>query len=159
MADNANPWAVAAARGRISANEALRQLRAEGNGIRRQDFLTLVREIRGQLEAQSLGYDRRGDRRPYRREIQFFFGASVTGFVQYIDVWVKSHETGEVYPRPYGLRTDELMTHDDAVATALDRYSEHADKYGESILGASYMATYEYIPGLPPTNPLSDLAA
>lgn len=142
MANNVNPWAVAAARGRMSANEALQQARAGGSGIRRQDFLTLVREIRGELESRTVGYDRRGDRRPYQREIGLFYGGQAGGYLQYVDIWVKDKETGEIYPRPYGLSTPDLMSHDDVIATALDRYSEHADAYGETILGASYMATY-----------------
>lgn len=150
MDENANPFAVGAAKGRTSANKAYDLFHEAGGQMRRADFLALVRGIREELQNQTLGYDRRGDRRPYRREIGFLYAATGGGFIQYVDVWVKNHETGEIYPRPYGLKVDDLLPHDDVIETALDRYSQHAEGYGETILGASYMATYEIVPGPPP---------
>lgn len=129
-----------------SANRSLEALRQTGHGIRRADYLALYREVSGAIKAQLTGIDRPGNRRPTRREIAFISSATATGFMQYVDVWVKDRETGEVYPRPYGLRTDDLMTHDDAIETALDRMVQHAEKYNETVLGASYMATYEFVP-------------
>jgi hypothetical protein len=71
---------------------------------------------------------------------------SAAGFMQYVDVWVKDRDTGEIRIRPYSIRTDELMTRGDAVATAIDRMETHADGYGERILGALYTATYILVP-------------
>ncbi len=129
-----------------SANASLVALRQSGSGIRRQDYLNLYREVSGAIKSQLTGIDRPGNRRPTRKETMFMTTATATGFMQYVDVWVKDRETGEIYPRPFGLRTDDLMTHDDAIETALDRMLGHADKYNETILGASYMATYEFVP-------------
>ena len=66
----------------VSANQALRDLRATGEGIRRGDFLGLYREIRGALESKATGIDRPGYRRPYAREIQLATAVQATGFMQ-----------------------------------------------------------------------------
>lgn len=147
MADN---WplnaAISAVKRNLSANESLRELRDLGYGIRRQDWLALVREVRGTLETRATGMGRDGTRRPTRSEIFVMTTVIETGFMQHIDVWVKDRETGEIGIRPYSIRTDELMTHDDAIETALDRMAAHAENYGETILGGSYLGTYILVP-------------
>lgn len=145
--DHASDFALAAAKGRMSANAALAAARLEGVGLRRADFLTLVRQFRTTLETNATGIDRPGYRKPRPSEILVAHSVTATGFMQYIDVWVRGHETGDIYVRPYGLRTDTLMTHDEAIGIALDRYSEFAGIYGESILAGTYMGTYEFRPG------------
>lgn len=144
---NLAPWIAAAIKQGLSANESLRALRAEGRGLRRETYLDLYAQVADNLRLKAGGADREGGRRPYAREILFAPSTVAVGYMQYVDIWVRDTSTGEVYPRPYGLRTDNLMTHDDAIATALDRYQDHAADYGETILGASYMATYLFAPG------------
>lgn len=134
--------AISAVKRGLSANESLRQMRAAGSGIRRQDWLALMREVRGQLEANATGINRPGNRRPLSSEILVMTTVVETGFLQHIDIWVKSHETGEISIRPFTIKTDELLTHDDAIETALDQFGKHADHYGETILGGTYLSTY-----------------
>jgi hypothetical protein len=132
----------------LSANESLRQLRAAGMGIRRQDWLTLMREVRLHLETQGSGqFYAAWDRKPSGNELLIWSAPSATGFMQYINIWVKDRTTGEISIRPYGLRTDDLMTHGDAIETAIDQFGRHAPDYGETILGASYGSTYIFGPG------------
>lgn len=136
----------AAVRAGESANQAFRTAVGTTVGIRRADFLSLYRQVRDDIQRQSTGIDRPGDRRPFQREIVAMFTVVETGFMQHLDIWVKDRETGEIYPRPFSIRTDDLLTHDDAIATALEAFEEHADTYGETILGASYRSTYELVP-------------
>lgn len=140
-------YAITAVKQGISANESLTRLAAAGQGIRRSDWLALMREAREELARNAKAYDRQGNRRPYRREIFAMTTTGATGYLQHVDIWVKDKETGEIFARPYSLRTDDLMTHDDAVETALDRYEAFATEYGQSILGAAYGSTYELVPG------------
>lgn len=149
MASNNQIWqyAISVVKNGVSANEGFRQITRTELGIRRQDWLATVRAAREELERNAQAYDRQGNRRPYRREILAMQTVTATGFMQHIDIWVKDNETGEIYPRPYSIRTDDLLTHDDAIATALDRYSDSAKFYGETILGAAYSTTFELIPG------------
>ena len=147
MADNELIGFIRSAiKGQLSANRALEDLRATGHGIRRADFLDLYRQMRDDMIAQTGAVDRPGDRRPYSREIFVMTTVIETGFMQHIDIWVKDRETGEIRPRPFSIRTDDLMTHDDAIATGLEQFSAHADFYGETILGATYRSTYVLVP-------------
>lgn len=133
----------------LSANEGLAQLRAMGHGVRRADWLDMVRTVRDNLDEIAASQTRTGNRRPYRKEIMFMATAGVTGFMQHVNIWVKDNDTGEIFPRPYSIRTDDLMTHDDAIETALDRYADSAEHYGQKILGATYMTTFELGPEQP----------
>lgn len=146
MADFPLNAAIRAVKEGISANQALRDLRAAGSGIRRGDWLALMREARGQLEANASAFNRIGNRIPASSEVFIMTTVTGTGFLQHIDIWVKDHETGEIRIRPYSIRTEDLMTHDDAIETALDQFRTHADNYGETILGASYHSTYVLVP-------------
>lgn len=130
-----------------SANKAFAGASRTEIGIRRADFLGLYREMRDDMVAQTHAVDREGGRRPYAREIFVMTTVLETGFMQHLDIWVKDRETGEIRPRPFSIRTDDLMTHDDAIATALEQFGEHADHYGETILGATYRSTYTLVPG------------
>lgn len=146
MDNEVRQWALRAAKGAVSANAALTELKALDSGIRRQDFLALVREFRGDLALNLSGIDRPGSRRPFTREITLVTSTVATGYTQMVDIWVKDIDTGEIFSRPYGIRTDDLMTHDDAIETALDRYSAHAEGYGQTILAGTYGGTLLWAP-------------
>lgn len=146
MADFPLNAAIRAVKDGMSANESLRQLRAAGSGIRRADWLALVREVRDTLESNATGIDRPGWRKPLTSEILVMTTVVETGFMQHIDIWVRDNESGEIRIRPYSIRTDDLLTHDDAIETALDQFAGHAKRYGETILGGSYLSTYVLIP-------------
>jgi hypothetical protein len=130
----------------LSANEGLRLSRESGIGIRRQDWLTLVREVRTAIEAGTIETMQPLETRPFATEATPLHTVTATGFIQYIDVWVRDRETGEVRIRPYAIHTDELLVRGDAVATAIDRMQRYEDLYGERILGAVYAATHVLIP-------------
>lgn len=141
--------AISAVKRGLSANEGLRQYLQAGGHVRRQDWLALVREVRGTLETRATGIGRQGDRKPTRSEIFVMTTVLETGYMQHVDIWVKDRETGEIGIRPYSIRTDDLLTHDDAIETALDRMAVHAENYNETILGGSYLGTYILIPKRP----------
>lgn len=148
MADNRVKFIAQLVKAGLSGNAIQDRLRQEGWGMRRESAQDLIRQIRNTLKTQATGIDRDGSRKPFRKEILFMATALESGFLQYVDIWVKVDATGEIYPRPFTIKTDQLWTHDDVIATALDRYADMAPDYGEKILGASYMATYEMVPGL-----------
>jgi len=140
-------WAaIRSVKAGMSANASLEAMKAAGLGVRRQDWLSLVREVRAALEANAIDTMQPLARAPFTTEWRVMTTATASGFMQYIDVWVKDRETGEIRIRPYSIRTDDLLTRADAVATAIDRLEQSADLYGERILGAVYTATYVLVP-------------
>lgn len=130
----------------LSANEGLRLSRESGIGIRRQDWLTLVREVRTAIAAGTIETMQPLELRPFATEAIPLQTVGATGFIQYIDVWVRDRETGEIRIRPYAVHTEELMARGDVVATAIDRMQRYEDLYGERILGGVYAATHILVP-------------
>lgn len=146
---NLSVWRAAqAARQGLSANAAYRQAHAAGESMARGTFLKLYAEIRGDYANQVREATRPLNAKPEAHTILPYAVTHETGFMQYVDVFVRNRETGEVFPRPYGIRTDELMTRGDVVETAIAQYGRHAEGYGEQVLGASYTSTYLYGPGV-----------
>lgn len=147
VVDDTPLWAaIKAAKAGLSANAGLERAKAADVSIRRQDWLALYREVKAALKAGAIDTMQPLGRRPYATEFKVMSTVEATGFMQYIDIWVKDRETGEIRIRPYSIRSDEPMIRADAVATALDRMAEHADFYGERILGAVYTGTYILVP-------------
>lgn len=130
----------------LSANEIFRQMRGTDLGLRRATVLDLVRQLRDDLETRATGIDRPLDRKPYTSEILAMSTVTATGYLQHVDIWVQDQETGEIFSRPYSIRTDDLLTHGDAIETALDRAQDFEKLYGQKVLGATYLATYLLVP-------------
>lgn len=138
--------AVQAVKQGLSANKFLLALREAGVGVARATGLRLYAAAKSDLAAEGAEITRPLDRRPLAHEIQAYQAKVQTGFMQYVDVYVRDRATGEVFPVPYGVRSDVLLTRADVIATALDRYSVNAEKYEQAVLGATYTSTYMYVP-------------
>lgn len=147
MADVSVWRAAQAARQGLSANEAYRQAHAAGESMARGTFLKLYAQIRADYAQQATEATRPLNSRPANAEIRPYVTARETGYMQYVDVFVRDRTTGEVFPVPYGIRTDELLTRADVIDTALANYGRHAEGYDQQVLGAAYTSTYLYGPG------------
>lgn len=82
---------------------------------------------------------------PYRGRV-----TSARGYMQYVDVFVRDRETGIVEARPFAVRTDDLMSRQRVITTALSRYEAatlpEGTFEGEIIVGAAYAGTVEFLP-------------
>jgi hypothetical protein len=110
--------------------------------VRRGTWLKLYAEARTSLAGQSAEMSAPLNRRPLDTEVFTFTAPVARGYLQQVDVYVRDRETGDVLVRPYSLRSDELLIRGDAVDTAIDAFSQNADRYGEQVLGAAYTGTY-----------------
>lgn len=147
MAD-INIWQLAdAARRGLSANRAYQELHLRGESLARSTFLKLYAEIQHDYALQVEELSKPLDTRPHASEIRPYVSQRETGFMQYVDVYVRDRVTGEVMAVPYGIRTDDLLTRADTLATALDAYGAHAERYEQQVLGATYTSTYMFGPG------------
>lgn len=140
--------AVQAAKEGLSANKAYAQIHAEGEHIARGTFLKLYAEVKHDLALQAEEITRPVDVKPSAAEIRPYTSAKETGYMQYVDVYVRDRATGDVHTVPYGVRTDDLLTRIDVIETALMRYGSHAEGYDQQVLGATYTSTYLYGPGV-----------
>lgn len=147
MAGVATWIAAQAAKAGKSANQAYEDLHAAGEGMRRATFLKLYASIQADLAQQAHEITQPLDIKPYASQIRAYDTKVQSGYMQYVDVYVRDQATGEVYSVPYGHRTDDLLTRADVIETALFNYSAHAESYGQQILGATYTSTYLFVPG------------
>jgi len=138
--------AIQAVKQGLSANKFVQALRETGQGVARATGLRLFAQAKADLAAEGAEITRPLDRKPLAREIRAYETKVQSGYMQYVDVYVKDRATGDVYPVPYGIRTDVLLTRSDAIATALDQYGRHAEKYNQQVLGATYTSTYLFAP-------------
>ena len=143
MSTNLYSWAADSIRRGLSANEGLRQLRAGGERSARQTWLRLYSSVKADFERRDTVASADLSRKPRGAEIHPMTVERGSGFMQHLDIWVKDKVTGEVYARPFTIQTDTLMSHADAIETGLDVFGVHADGYGETILGAAYVSTYQ----------------
>lgn len=147
MADETPLWAaIQSVKAGLSANQGLEMAKQAGVSIRRQDWLALVRTVREAIDLGAVETMQPLDRRPFTTEYRIMRTVTATGIMQYVDVWVKDRETGEIRIRPFQITSDEPMTRADAVATAIDRLQQSEDLYGERVLGGVYAATFLMVP-------------
>jgi hypothetical protein len=70
--------------------------------------------------------------------------------MQYIDVYVRDRETGQVRAQPWAMRTDTLISRQSAINQALSRYEAatlpEGTFEGEIVVGAAYAGTVEFLP-------------
>lgn len=141
----------------VSANEGLRQLRTAGMGVRRETWLKMVGQARAQYANLAAEFSRPINRPPNATEYTTITETKVSGYLQYVDVWVRSKETGEVYVRPQVFRTDSLVSRDRAISLVTERYENAVDRskvtpslWGttpdEVVIGGVYRGTQRFAP-------------
>lgn len=140
-------WAVTSAiKDGLSGRAGLREFRAAGGKIRDSTWFKLYGEVSRSLAEQPAEVAAPLDRKPLRAEITTWtVQQSNRNYAQFVDVYAHDKETGTIVRHPYQIATDDLMTRADVIATAIDRFSAAAEAYGEQILGAAYVSTYEFV--------------
>lgn len=147
MAGIATWVAAQAAKAGKSANQAYEDLHAAGEGMRRSTFLRLYAQVQADLAQQANEITAPLESRPHAAQIRAYDTKTQSGYMQYVDVYVRDRATGAVYSVPYGHRTDDLLSRADVIETALFNYGTHAEEYDQQVLGATYTSTYMFIPG------------
>lgn len=150
----ANPdparFAVAAVAKGISAREGLRQFREAGGAIRDASWFQMVSQARVNYSLQIAEVTLPLSRRPIGNEIGALPTKVATGYVQYVDTFVRDKETGIVSIRHYAIRPTTLMSRGAAIKKALTAMGEATNPFGsfpdETVLGAVYTATYQLTP-------------
>jgi hypothetical protein len=134
----------------MSANAAYNAFRSGGGSMRRSTWLKLYAETKAQFSQQADAMTRPLDRRPLAGEMSALRGRVDFGYIQSVQVYVLDKVTGTVQQRWFNVRTDQLMTHGDAIDTALDKFSQATGKEGsfpdDVVLGAAYSGTYIHAP-------------
>lgn len=141
----------------LSANAGLRMAKEAGIPVRRQSFLRMVGEVRAHYSQRVAELDRPLNARPRPTEVVQLPTKSATGYVHYVDVYVRDKDTGEYRVREQAIHSDTLLSRDTAVQMAVDRYNSAVDRskvtpsqWGtdprEVADGGIYAATHQFVP-------------
>lgn len=152
MAISAVTVAVRAVKSGMSARAGLVAARAAGVAVRDATWFRIVGEVQRSLANQIDEASAPLNRRPLGQQISTLSTKTATGYVQYVDVFVRDRASGAVAVRPYAVRTTRLQTRQSVINTALNAFQSFTSgpepSYPEQVLGAAYTATYSMAPGL-----------
>lgn len=152
MALSAVTAAVMAVKNGLSARAGLVAARAAGVAVRDATWFRVVGQVQRSLTNQMDEAGAPLNRRPQGAVISTMPARTATGYMQYVDVYVRDRQTGAVSTRPYAVRTTNLRTRQSIVNQALNAFQSFVGQgpslYPEQVLGANYTATYVFAPGL-----------
>ena len=118
--------------------------------ITREEWATAVGQARAALANRISEVSRPLNRRPVPGEITAYTSRTATGFMQYIDIYVRDAQTGIVTARPWAMRTDTLVSRQSAITQGLSRFEAAVlpggTFEGEQVVGAGYAGTVQFFP-------------
>lgn len=144
-------WAaIRTIRGRLGTWVGYARYSEQDPTITRETWATAVAQARAALANRVSEASRPLNRRPVQGEWTSYSSRSATGFMQYVDVYVRDRDGGAPRVVPWAIRTDALMSRQTAVRQALSRYEAatlpEGTFEGEVVIDAAYAGTVEFIP-------------
>lgn len=131
----------------LSARAGLASYRAGGGSVGDGAWFKMVSVVRDNAAKGLLEPTKPLDQRPLVSDIGVMPTKTQTGYLQNVTVITRDKVTGTTRARPYSVRTDDLMTRADVIATALDVFQRNAFGYEEITTGAIYSGTLLLTPG------------
>lgn len=140
------PSALIAARGGLSGNAFYRELQSLGEAARRSEVLALYKI------AQSI-VSRSGDE-PFRdigsapsdEVLPEWPTRKASGLMQTVALTYRDRTTGHIQQTWWSTKTEDGISREEAIATAIDAYSEHAENYDQDLIGAVHTSAYRLTP-------------
>lgn len=140
------PAALLAARQGQSANAFDRQLRELGQGARRSEVLNLFRIAKG-IVARSPDEPFQDIRlNPASNPLPAWPTAKATGIHQTVALIYRDRITGQILQTYWGTSSELGVIREEALATAINAYSDHAEEYNQDLIGAVHVAAYQNVP-------------
>lgn len=142
------PAALSAARGGMSANAFYREQQSLGMGARRTEVLQLFKVARGIISRTEEEPFRNRSVAPTQEEIGQWPSRTKTGVVQRVTLTYRDRTTGQIKQTYWATTNESPITREQAIAEAIDAYSEHAESYEQDLIGAVHTSAYNLVPGL-----------
>lgn len=140
------PAALNAAAEGMSANEFDRRLRELGMGARRSEVLALYK-IAVNIVIQSPNEPFRDVREvPTGEHLIPAPTKRATGIRQVVTLAYRDRTTGHISQTYWSAVSQNGITRERALATAIDAYSEHAVSYDQDLIGAVHTSAYALTP-------------
>lgn len=142
------PSALTAARLGGSFREWEREVRALGLGARSSEMLKLWR-VASDINIRSADEPFRDITKvPSGSEVVPWPSKKAEGLAQTVTLTYRDRTTGEIKQTWWRTVTENGITREEAIATAIDAYSEHAESYNQDIIGAVHTSAYRLSPGI-----------
>lgn len=140
------PSALTAARGGMSANAYYRELQSLGIGARRGEVLQLFKIAKSITTRTPDEPFRNIYAVPNESETEVWPSRKSTGIAQTVTLTYRDKTTGQINQTWWRTVTENGMTREAALATAIDAYSEHAESYDQELIGAVHTSSYKLTP-------------
>lgn len=140
------PAALIAARGGLSANAFVRQLAESGFGARRTEALQLFKIAKSITTAAPEEPFRDLSLVPDSSQLQSWPTKKATGIRQNVSITYRDRTTGQIKQTFWSTVGTSPLTREQAIATAIDAYSEHAEAYDQDLIGAVHTSAYNLVP-------------
>jgi hypothetical protein len=140
------PAALVAARGGLSANAFVRELQTSGYGARRSEVLALYKVAQSVVTRTAEEPFRPLNQAPLQSEIGTWPSKGATGIVQTVSLAYRDRTTGTIKQTWWRNTSPNGITREEAIAAAIDAYSEHAESYEQDLIGAVHTSAYNLSP-------------
>lgn len=142
------PAALVAARGGSSANAFYNELKDLGLAPRRAEALQLFKVAKGIIARAADEPFKALNEVPSPADIGMWPSKKSTGVTQNVTITYRNKITGQIKQTYWRTVTEDGITRETALATAIDAYSEHAESYDQELIGAVHTSAYRLTPGL-----------
>jgi hypothetical protein len=115
-------------------------------GIRRGEALSLFKYARSITTASPEEPFRDISQAPSGSEIGTQITRKATGIRQNVSLLYRDKTTGKIKQTFWSTTGSSPLTREEAIATAIDAYSEHAERYNQDLIGAVHTGAYNLVP-------------
>lgn len=140
------PAALVAARNGMSANAFDRQLRELGMGARRSEVLNLYKIAAGIVSRSPDEPFKDVRANPADEQLSQWPTRRATGVHQTVALVYRDRITGHILQTYWGTSSEQGVIREQALATAINAYSDHAESYEQDLIGAVHVASYQNVP-------------
>jgi hypothetical protein len=140
------PAALIAARGGLSQNAFIRELRAAGMGARDAEVRALYKLAQQTLQKSGDEPFGNPDLVPDLSTARPWPTISATGVKQAIEITYRQKSTGTLVTVPYQVTSETGVTRAEAIETAVNAYASQAERYGQELVGAVHTKTFVMVP-------------
>ena len=142
------PAALIAARNGLSGAEFIRYLRATGEGARESEVRALLKTAYATLRTNPDEPFGDPDAVPDFGTASPWPTVSATGVKQAVELTYRQKATGTLITVPYQVTSENGVTRAEAIAKAIEAYSDNAERYKQELVGAVHTKTFVLVPGI-----------
>lgn len=140
------PSALLAAREGMSANAFDRQLRELGLGARRSEVLALYKLAQGIVSSSPHEPFQDIRQNPAANPLPPWPTKKAEGIHQTVTLIYRDRVTGTLLQTYWGTQSERGIIREQAMATAINAYADHAEEYEQDLVGAVHVAAYQNVP-------------